>query len=79
MYMRQVRISNKAVVMALVREPPPKSWLKSPLLRNLRPLLLTPDRWTRGSTQVYLDPELGIVIERTSSKGPGSGNVEEGP
>ena len=77
-YMRQVRLSNKAVVMALVKEPVPKGWLKSPLLRNLRPLLLTPDLWTRGSTQVHLDPELGIVIERASGTRPGSGDVKEG-
>jgi CRISPR-associated endonuclease/helicase Cas3 len=76
-YMRQVRLSNKAIVMSLIKEPMPRGWLKSPLLRNLRPLVLTADRWIRGSTRVLLDAELGIVIERDSSSRPRSGNVED--
>ena len=63
-YMRQVRLSHKAVVKALTHEPSPEGWQRHPLLRSLRPLLFTPDRWVRGATKVHLDPELGVVIER---------------
>lgn len=71
LYLRQVRLSNKAVVKGLAGEPLPEGWQRNPLLRNLRPLLMTPDRWVRGATTVRLDPELGVVIERNARTRPG--------
>jgi hypothetical protein len=42
-----------------------RPWQKTPLLQNLYPLILEHNMAEFGKTIVRLDPELGIVYEKT--------------
>jgi len=62
-YSRQVRISRKGVLHALLAQPAPQGFDEHPLLRHLRPLPLCGDAAEIGGVLVRLDPALGIVYE----------------
>jgi CRISPR-associated endonuclease/helicase Cas3 len=66
-FARQVRISRKGVLHALLALPPPKAFDEHPLLRHLRPLPLREGAAELGRLRVRLDPDLGIVYESLSS------------
>ncbi|TCT22985.1 CRISPR-associated helicase Cas3' [Thiobaca trueperi] len=63
---RQVRISRKGVLHALLALPLPKGFDEHPLLRHLRPLPLHDGVADIGGIRVILDPELGIVYKPLS-------------
>ncbi len=65
-YSRQVRISRKGVLHALLTQTPPKGFDEHPLLRHLRPLPLCHGSAEIGGVLVRLDPELGILYEPLS-------------
>jgi CRISPR-associated endonuclease/helicase Cas3 len=62
-YSRQVRISRKGVLHALLTQAAPKGFDEHPLLRHLRPLPLCGGVAEIGGVLVRLDPDLGIVYE----------------
>ena len=61
MLARQLRLSRKAVVKALLAQEPPQGFQDHPWLRDVRPLCLQDGVLALGRLQVLLDPELGIV------------------
>lgn len=65
LYCRQVRLSRKAVVKALSASPTPQAFEAHPLLHHLKPLPLRDGSIRIGTLHVRLDPELGVVYERT--------------
>jgi len=69
-YSRQVRISRKGVLHAILAQPAQKGFDEHPLLRHLRPLPLCAGTAEIGGVLVRLDPELGIVYEPLSSPEP---------
>jgi len=64
-YRRQLRLSRKDIVKALLAQTQPKAFELHPLLRNLRPLVLTDGIAEFERLRVRLDPELGITFEST--------------
>lgn len=64
---RQVRLSRKSVVHALLDLPLPRGFEEHPLLRHLRPLPMIGGAAELGGLIVRLDPELGIVYETSPS------------
>lgn len=62
-YRRQVRLSRRDLVDSLLGQPVPQIFESHPLLRNLRPLLLTDGVAQFHRLRVRLDPELGITYE----------------
>ena len=66
-YRRQLRLSRKDLVKALLTQPQPKGFELHPLLRNLRPLVLMDGIAVFERLRVCLDPELGITYESTKS------------
>lgn len=62
---RQVRLSRKDLVKALLAQPIPKALESHPLLRNLRPLIFIDGSADFDRLRVRLDPELGITFETT--------------
>ena len=64
MLARQLRLSRKAVVKALLAQEPPQGFQDHPWLRDVRPLCLQGGVLTLGKLQVLLDPELGIVYRK---------------
>ena len=64
MLARQLRLSRKAVVKALLAQEPPQGFQEHPWLRDVRPLCLQGGVLTLGKLQVLLDPELGIVYRK---------------
>ncbi|MBK1643781.1 CRISPR-associated helicase/endonuclease Cas3 [Thiocapsa imhoffii] len=62
---RQVRLSRKSIVHALLKLPLPRGFDEHPLLRHLRPLPLVGGVAEIGGLLVRLDPELGIVYDNT--------------
>jgi CRISPR-associated endonuclease/helicase Cas3 len=68
-YRRQVRLSRKELVKAMLAQPVPEGFESHPLLRNLRPLPLGKDGVvTQGRLRVRLDPELGITYETATKE-----------
>lgn len=65
LYARQLKSSHKAVVAELIAVEPPRSFLEHPLLRNLKPLLFTDGHAMTGNLTLRLDPELGLIYEKT--------------
>lgn len=65
---RQVRLSRKDLVKALLAQPIPKAFELHPLLRNLRPLIFTDGSADFDRLRVHLDPELGITYETTTKE-----------
>lgn len=63
LYRRQVRLSRKDLVKALLNAPLPQAFELHPLLRNLRPLVFTNGVADFERLRVRLDPELGITYE----------------
>ena len=66
-YRRQLRLSRKDFVKATLSQTQPKAFELHPLLRNLRPLVLTDGIAVFERLQVRLDSELGITYENTKS------------
>jgi CRISPR-associated endonuclease/helicase Cas3 len=66
-FARQVRISRKGLLHALLALPLPKGFDEHPLLRHLHPLPLTDGVAEIAGLWVRLDPELGLVYEPLSS------------
>ncbi len=66
---RSVTISDRRVLYSLLREEVPAGWQKSPLLRNLRLVVLSADggKQIEGHT-LRLDPELGVLIDREEER-----------
>lgn len=62
-FTRQIRISRKGVLHALIAERLPKGFDEHPLLRHLRPLPLCDGVAEIGGVRLRLDPELGLVYE----------------
>jgi len=62
-FARQVRISKKGVLHALLALPTQKGFDEHPLLRHLKPLPLRDGAAELGGLRVRLDLELGIVYE----------------
>jgi len=62
-FRRQVRLSRKDMVLALIEQPVPAGFESHPLLRNLKPLLLQDGKADFGKLRVRLDAELGITYE----------------
>jgi len=62
-FRRQVRLSHGEVVRGLLARPLPKGFEMHPLLRNLKPLLLTDGVAVFDQLRVRLDSELGVVYE----------------
>lgn len=66
-FARQIRISRKGLLHALLALPFPKGFEEHPLLRHLRPLPLYDGIAEIGGVRVRLDPELGLVYESPSA------------
>ncbi|WP_459827818.1 CRISPR-associated helicase Cas3' [Hydrogenophilus islandicus] len=68
-YRRQVRLSRKELIQAILAQPLPKGFESHPLLRNLRPLRFGKDGVADlGRLRVRLDPELGIIYETATKE-----------
>lgn len=65
-YRRQLRLSRKDCVKALLAKPQPKAFELHPLLRNLRPLVFTDGIAEFDRLRVRLDAELGITYATTN-------------
>jgi CRISPR-associated endonuclease/helicase Cas3 len=65
---RQLRISRKDLVNAILAQPVVPAFEAHPLLRNLRPLLLTDGAVTFERLRVRLDPELGLIYEKSNKE-----------
>lgn len=66
---RQLRLSRKAVVLALLAQPAVAAFERHPLLKHLKPLLLTDDVARFERQQVRLCPQLGLIYETLTSEG----------
>jgi len=64
-YRRQLRLSRKDLVKALLAQPVCAAFDSHPLLRNLRPLIFTASIAELDRLRVRLDPELGVTFETT--------------
>jgi len=62
-FRRQLRLSRKDLVLALIEQPNPSGFESHPLLRNLKPLLLGDGKAEFGKLRVRLDAELGVTYE----------------
>lgn len=74
MLRRSIRLSSRGLVRALRGLPVPDGWRRSALLRGARPLVfdsdgscLLRDPDGRRVLRLVLDPELGLVIDRTAN------------
>ncbi len=65
LYLRQVRLTRKAVVKSLSQVSAPVAFETHPLLRHLKPLLLRDGAISFGKLRVRLDSDLGVVYETT--------------
>lgn len=65
---RQLRISRKDLVNAILAQPVVPAFEAHPLLRNLRPLLLTDGAATFERLRVRLDSELGLIYEQSNKE-----------
>ena len=63
LFQRQVRLSRKDLVIALAGQRVPSGFESHPLLRHLKPLLLTDGKADFGKLRVRIDAELGIIYE----------------
>ena len=70
-YRRQLRLSRKDIVLALVAQPSPAAFESHPLLKNLKPLMLHDSVALFKRLHVRLNPELGITYETHSSTSEG--------
>lgn len=62
-FQRQVRLSRKDLVLALIAQPAPSGFESHPLLRHLKPLLLIDGKADFGKLRVRLDRKLGLIYE----------------
>lgn len=60
---RQLKLSRKALVAHIHAMEAPVGFAEHPLLRNLKPLLLTEGAFTLGKLTVRLDAEFGVLYE----------------
>lgn len=65
-YHRQLRLSRKDIVLALVAGPGVAAFEGHPLLRHIKPLLMPDGIATFGRLTVRLDNELGLVYTKNS-------------
>ena len=77
LYARQMKISRKSIVAVLGPEPVPPAFETHPLLRDMKPLLLTDGRAVFGDQVVRLDAVLGLVFETVVSESPPASDKEE--
>ena len=63
LFQRQVRLSRKDLVLALVEQPASSGFESHPLLRNLKSLRLHDGKADFGKLPVRLDAELGVTYE----------------
>lgn len=68
-YNRQLRLSRRDIVNALIAQPVVPAFELQPLLRNLRPLLLVDGAAMFGNLRVRLDAELGMIYESSTTEG----------
>lgn len=68
LYGRQLRVSRKDLVNALLAQPATPAFEAHPLLRNLRPLLLKEGVADFERLRVRLDPELGLTYENLNKE-----------
>lgn len=66
---RQMRISRKGVMLALLAQPGHVAFDGHPLLKHLKPLLLTEGVAQFERQQVRLCPELGLIYETPTPEG----------
>ncbi len=65
LYAASLRVGRQGVVQELKKVETPPAWQKNGLLRNLKPLYLDAEGRARiGSTELRMDPELGLVYMR---------------
>ena len=64
LYDRQIRVSSRPLVAALLAKDVPAAFQESALLRYCRPLPLVGGVYEAGKVRVRLDDELGLVYER---------------
>lgn len=67
-YGRQLRVSRKDLVQALLAQAAAPAFEVHPLLRNLRPLLLKDAAANFERLRVRLDPELGLIYENPNKE-----------
>ena len=67
-YGRQLRVSRKDVVKALLAQENPSAFEAHPLLRNLRPLRLNDGSADFDRLRVCLDTELGLIYENQNQE-----------
>ena len=60
---RSLTVSDKRVVFELIKQEPPDAWKRSPALRHHRLLQFENGTTTIGKYTLYLDRELGLLIE----------------
>jgi CRISPR-associated endonuclease/helicase Cas3 len=78
LFMRQLRLSRKAVVHHFAQVESPLSFAEHPLLRHLKPLVLDGGISRISSLTMRLDPDLGLVYESMDAlvpKGPDGAGV----
>lgn len=68
LYGRQLRVSRKDLVNALLAQEKTPAFEAHPLLRNLRPLLLKDGMADFERLRVRLDPELGLTYEHLNKE-----------
>jgi CRISPR-associated endonuclease/helicase Cas3 len=66
LFMRQISLSRKDVVLHFAAQEPPASFAQHPLLRHLKPLVFESGTCCVGSLRLHLDEELGVVYEKAS-------------
>lgn len=67
LYSRQLKASRTALVKHVQAQELPRAFSEHPLLRHLKPLVLTDGCLTLGRLTVRLDDELGLVYQREVS------------
>jgi len=68
LYARQIRLSRKDVVVHFREKGVPDSFAAHPLLRNIYPLPLIDRKYETETLRLRLDPELGLVYEKTKTQ-----------
>jgi CRISPR-associated endonuclease/helicase Cas3 len=74
LFMRQLKLSRKALVHHFAQAEAPLSFAEHPLLRHLKPLILDDGIARVGSLTLHLDPELGLIYESMDESDPKDSN-----
>lgn len=67
LHVRQIKVSRKALVKHLTAMTMPRSFAEHPLLRHIKPLLLTQNCVRIGRLTACLNEELGLVYQKEES------------